>query len=286
MARGARAPLVPSAKQTYADVLSDAIDDFAENGYDSAERVLYWSRKIKDAAEATMAAPSAMEEMLREALAATYRRMVEKGEIARWHPGVGRFTVEKLRPQLRAELDRRILASASLIRLNREEAIGKTLRRFEGWSTSIPKGGSDAVRKGAEKADLKKSMRSLPFVERRVLIDQGHKLVASINEIVARDGAALAGTWRSNWRQYGYDYREDHKERDGQVYLLRDTWALKAGLIKPGEAGWYDDVTSVAEEPFCGCRMIWLYNLRDLPAAMITKKGEDELARVRRELAA
>jgi hypothetical protein len=277
---------VPSAKQTYAEVLSDAIEDFAEHGYDSAERVLYWSRKIKDAAEATMSSPSQMEEMLREALAATYRRMVEKGEIAKWHQGVGRFTIERLRPQLRAELDRRILASADLIRLNKQEAVAKTLHRFSGWATSIPKGGSDAIKKGAEKADLKKAMRSLPFVERRVLIDQGHKLVASINEIVARDGAALAGTWRSNFRQYGYDYRETHKERDGHTYLLRDTWALKAGFIKPGPDGYYDEITSAAQEPYCRCRIVWLYNLRDLPPNMLTKKGADELARVRATMAA
>ena len=118
-----------------------------------------------------------------------------------------------------------------------------------------------------------------------MLIDQGHKLRASISEVVAVGGNALAGVWHSHWRQPGYDYRVDHKERDQEVYLLRNTWALNEGLIKPGPAGYYDQVTSVGEEPFCRCYMTWLYNLRDLPANMLTKKGQDKLALARKALA-
>ena len=134
-----------------------------------------------------------MEQMLKDALAAVYDRLVEKGDVVRLHPGIPRFTLERLKPQLRAELDRRILASADLIRLNRKNSIEKTLQRFVGWSTSIPKGGSDVVDKAAEKKKIRKSLAQLPFEERRVLIDQGHKLRASISEIVAKDGNAIAG---------------------------------------------------------------------------------------------
>ena len=35
--------------------------------------------------------------------------------------------------------------------------------------------------------------------------------------------------------------------------------------MRVGEAGYYDGVTAVAEEPFCRCFMTWLYALRALP---------------------
>ena len=141
--------------ESYYDVLTAAIDDLATNGYDSAERVAYWSQRIKEAAERTMGSESEMERQLREALRAVYGRLIEKGGIAQYHQGVGRFTIERVRPQLRAELDRRILAAANLIKLNRKESIEKTLRRFQGWSTSIPKGGSDAVKRREEKSKIR-----------------------------------------------------------------------------------------------------------------------------------
>jgi hypothetical protein len=237
---------------SFQQVLSAAIDDLLANGFDSVERVQRWMRELRMAADRSLVSPESIEDELRRGLAGTYRRMVDRGGLARFNPGVERFTLDRIRPALRSELDRRIMASADLIRLNREQAIDKTLQRFAGWSTSIPKGGTDAASKAAVKRDQKKAMGSLPFEERRVLIDQGHKLVASLNEIVATDGGAIAGRWRSNWRQPGYDYREDHRDRDERVYLIRGSWADRAGLVKPRRGwGYADDITRPAEEPFC-----------------------------------
>ena len=262
------------ARNTFYDTLTAAINDIAEHGYDSAERVAYWTEQIRKAAQASMRTSAQMQEMLRQALSAVYNKFVFKGGALKLHPGVGRFTLEKVAPLLRAELDRRIMASASLIKLNREEVMEKTLRRFQGWSTSIPPGGS---------AEPDKGLASLPFVERRVLIDQGRKLGAAINATVAEGGGAIAGIWRSNFRQPGYDYREDHKERDNQVYLVRGSWAQERGLVKVGTAGYIDDITQPAEEPFCRCRYIYLYHLRQMPDEMITAKGRTELEKVKVE---
>lgn len=274
------------ARESYYTVLTLAINEFAEHGYDSAERAAYWTRRLKDAAEASMASTAQMEQMLRDALASVYRRMIDKGQIAQYHQGIARFTIDKVRPQLRAELDRRIMAAASLIRLNREQAMQTTLRRFQGWATSIPKGGSEAVDKREEKAHIRKALVSLPFAERRVAIDQGHKLVASLSEILAKDGGALAMVWRSHFRQPGYNFREDHKERDGHVYTMRGNWALDKGLMKVGPDGYYDDITAVGEEPFCRCYATWLYSLGKLPKDMLTRKGDEELSRARAQIAA
>ena len=212
--------------------------------------------------------------------------MVEKGQIVQFHKGVSRFTIERVRPALRAELDRRIMASANLIKLNKEQAVAKTLQRLQGWSTSLPKGGSDTTDKAKIKKDIRKSLASLPFEERRVIIDQSHKLRASLSEILATDGGAIAARWHSNWRQINYDFREDHKERDGLVYVMRGCWALEQGLIKAGPAGYTDDITQPAEEPFCRCYFTFIYHLRSLPDDMLTAKGKAALADAKAKVAA
>jgi hypothetical protein len=207
-----------------------------------------------------------------------FKRAISYTAINKHHPGVSRLTLSHITPRLRPELTRRIVASAQLIELNQKEAIEKTLQRFSGWATSIPAGGSRSVEKGEVKTEIAKSFRQIDYAERRVLIDQGHKLMSSIDAVVAQQTDAIAGIWRSHWRQPGYDYRPDHKERDKQVYAIRGSWAMEKGLMNKG-AGYLDDMTQAAEEPFCRCYVVYVQNLRDLPAEMLTAKGRDELKR-------
>ena len=266
---------------TFYETLTAAVNDFVEHGFDSQERLERWMAAIDKAARASLVPEHVVQRQMTEAFRAAYRRLIEKGGVTQFHPGVPKFTLQQVSQKLRAELDRRILASANLIRLNRDQAIQKTLQRFSGWSTSIPVGGTKTADKIEEKDSIRKSLAQLPFEERRVLVDQTHKLTSAINETVATGGGAIAAKWFSHWRQAGYDYREDHKERDGQVYAIRGNWAMAKGLMKVGDAGYVDDVTKPGEEPFCRCAYRYVYNLRSLPDDMLTAKGRDELKKVR-----
>lgn len=238
------------AGDSFYDVLTAAISDMIEHGFTDAERVARWQEALKSAAEAGMLPVKQMEDNLRESLRAIYARMIERGAILRHHPGVARFTVERLKPALRVELQKRILASADLIVLNRQQEIARTLRRFSGWASSIPAGGTDVAKRAEVKAEIRKPMAALPYHERLVLTDQGHKFIQSLNDVIASDGGAIAGRWRSHWRQPGYNYREDHKERDQNVYAIRDSWAIRQGLMNKG-AGYTDEMTQPAEEVSC-----------------------------------
>lgn len=273
-----------ATRRSFYDVLSAAVRDVSEHGFDAPGRLAYWTEQLREAAERSATPLYKMEEMLRSGLGAIYRRLVERGGAAQYHQGVDRFTLQRIAPRLRAELDRRLLASANLIKLNRQQAIAKTLQRFQGWSTSIPAGGSDATSRRETNKEVRKALARLPFEERRVLIDQGHKLSASINAVVAKEGSAIALVWHSHWRQSGYDFREEHRERDGLVYALRGNWAIESGLMRVGDAGYYDDVTAVGEEVYCRCWAEYIYSLRNLPRTMLTRKGADELVRVTEEL--
>lgn len=269
-----------SKAPTFYEVVTAAVNDTAERGYDPV-RVDIWMAQIAAAAQRDMVPEAKVAATLQASLGGLYRRYVDQGALLRQNPGVGRFTIEKVKPQLRAELERRIAASAQLIRLNRTAAIQKTLQRFSGWASSIPAGGSNVVDKRDTKADIKKSLKQLPFEERRVLIDQGHKFVAALSETLATSSNAIAGVWHSHWRQENYNYRRDHKARSGKVFAVRDNWALEKGLMKVGPAGYTDDVTRPGEEPYCRCSYTWLFNLRDLPEDMVTAKCREAMAAAR-----
>ena len=256
---------------TFFEVLTAAINDFIEFGFDSQKRVDTWLKKIKTAAEKQLIPESQMKSDLDKALNGAFSRMVTKGGLV--SPAVSKYTIDKLKPRLRAELDRRIMASANLIKNNRAASISNTLRRFEGWATSIPKGGSKAVDKVKEKQNIKKALGRMPFEQRRVIIDQTHKLIANINDIVAVDTGAIAAEWHSHWRQINYDYRQDHKERDLQVYVIPGNWATEKGFIKPIN-GYTDDITSPGEEVYCRCSYKYIYSLSKMPEKMLTKKGK------------
>src|SRR5208282_598858 len=266
-----------ASKRTFYQVLTEATRDITEHGFDSAGRLAYWTHEIRRAAEASLTPQWRVEALLNASLGAIYRRLIDRGQVARYHQGLAQFTKAHLAPQLHAELTRRIMNAANLIKLNREEAIAATVRRFEGWAGSIPAGGSTNQNSKTVASELRRSIAGQPFRERRVLIDQGHKFTASLNHVIAMDGGAIAMIWHSHWRQAGYNYREDHKERDGHCYAIKGNWALQRGLMKAGSDGYYDDITKVGEEVFCRCWAQYIYTLDRLPDDMLTKKGREAL---------
>lgn len=263
---------------SFYEVLTKAVKDMAEHGYDSEERLRYWQQELERAMARSLPSEEDLARLMREGLQDVFLRLVSRGGVLKRHPGVALFRLEQISPALRGELDRRVLAAAGLIKLNRAEMIERTLRRFTGYATSIPAGGSPEPKRAEAKRNIVKSMRSLPFEERRLLIDQGHKLAASIDRVVADQNGAIAAKWHSHWRQAGYNYRPDHKERDGHIYLIRGSKYQELGLVKPGPDGYSDQITAPAEEPFCRCSFEFIYSLREVPLEMLTAQGREKLA--------
>lgn len=271
---------------SFFETITDAIRDFEQHGFDGMQRLEFWMQKIRDAAIASLVPESVLDESLRKTFSSIYRTQIEQGLIIKHHKGVSRFTIDRLKPKLRTELDRRMLISRNLIKINREAMIEKTAQRFSGWASSVPAGGSRAIEVKPVKDNIRKALASLPFEERRVHIDQGTKFLSALNDIIATDGGALAGKWHSEFRRPGYNFRPDHKARDGKIYAIRDNWALQKGLMKAGPSGYTDQITKPGEEVYCSCDYVYLYSLRDLPSEMITKKGEEALADAREKIKA
>ena len=267
--------------KTFRQVLWEAIRHFAENGFTSGPELADWMHRLRTAADYTLPPEDVTHARIRREFETIFARTTKHKNLVKRVPGVSRYTIERVNPHLRAELDRRILAATDLIKLNRDAAIQKTLQRFSGWSTAIPAGAlTDAEKRDAAK-DIGKGIAQAKFEQRRVAIDQGHKLMANVADIVAREDGAIAAIWHSHWRQKNYDYREDHKERDEHVYLIRDSWAHQSGLVKKGKVGYLDDITQPGQEPFCRCFCEYVTSLNRLPEDMLTKKGREALADMR-----
>lgn len=265
-------------------VVNEAIREFAAHGFDSQARLEQWLARIETSMSATLMPAHELQKRLAQHLTQIFERTVRRpSALMKRHPGVPMFKLQQLAPRLRAELNRRILASVSLITLDQKASRQRALQRLAGWATSIPAGGSKAVDKAQEGELIRRSISGLPHRERVVIIDQGHKLVAAIHDIIAVDGGAIAYIWRHiKQGPPAYDSRPEHVERDGRIFLLRGSWAMKRGFVKLDGHQYYDEVTAVAEEPFCSCWVEPVYGLSELPASMLTLAGKAELARVRK----
>ena len=264
---------MPSNNGNFRSVLGEAIAYFEKWGYENPAVLLTWITRLRIAAEKEAGPLAVRQKKVSDALASIFYRMIRKGRmIERANPHVSKITLRMISPSMKAELDRRIMASADLIKMNRTKSIEETLQRFSGWSTSIPPGGSGSIDKREIVSHISRPLQSRTFEERRLSIDQGHKLIANVNHIIGIQSGAIAVKWR-HVHQAGYDGRPEHEARDGEFFVLRESWAREKGLVKKGPNPFYDDIEQVSVAPFCRCWAEFKVSLSQLPKEFLTQKG-------------
>lgn len=255
-------------------LLTEGVRKFAEGGYTSEADLQDWMARLHAALEREIPSDAETRAQLRRILEAVYAREVGGG-LARRIPGLSRYTLDRVAPELRAELDRRIFAAADLIRLNKRAAVEKTLKRFAGWVSSVPPDGAINFDARSTVSDIGKSVAQLKFEQRRVAIDQGHKLIAAVAHVVARGEGAIAAIWHDRGEHdHGYDARPEHLKRSGTLFLVRDSWAANEGLIRrrPG-VKYTDEIEQPAELPFCSCYYEYVTTPARLPAELLSGRG-------------
>ncbi len=260
-------------KKRFSEILTEAVNDFADHGYDNADRLEYWLDLLREAATAEMLSFRETERRIERALSKIYERHFDRIRLAKYHRGINQSAITGLSGAARRFLDQRIYASAELIRLNRQTAIETVLKRASGYLTSIPPGGGNVRDERKARSHIAKPLAQQTFEERRVTIDQGHKLISNIDQTIAEENAAIAMKWR-HVHQRGYNGRPEHIERDGEIFVLRGNWALSGGLMKRAGHKYLDEIDAPGEAVFCRCWGEYIYHLRDLPDGMVTKKGE------------
>lgn len=258
----------------FRELLSEGVRKFAEGGYTSEADLQDWMTRLHAALEREMPSDEDSRQTLKRILESVYAREVGGG-LQRKIPGISRYTLDRVAPHLRAELDRRIFAGADLIRLNKRAAVEKTLQRFAGWVSSIPPEGAIKPSVRSTVSDIGKSVRHLKFEARRVAIDQGHKLAAAVAHVVARGEGAIAAIWHDRGEHdHGYDARPEHLKRSGKLFLVRDSWAAKEGLIrKPPAAKFTDQIEQPAELPYCSCYYEYITSPQRIPQELLTGRG-------------
>ena len=257
-------------------VLAQALAEFRQTGYDSRDRLNHWLGLLRIAANRAMPSMTEAQRNIRTRLGKMFKDATTGTAFKRQHPALSQYALQRVGPKLTPILERRIMASADLIRLHREQSIEKVLQRFSGLVTSIPEGGTRNFDTRKDKAAIGKSLRQMSFEERRVVVDQGHKLIANVQQTIAEDNNALGFVWR-HVHQAGYDARPEHEARDGKFFAIRGNWAIEAGLMKRGPNPYSDEIDMVGVAPFCRCWAVYLYNIRDLPDDCLTQKGREHI---------
>jgi hypothetical protein len=265
-------------------LLLEGLRKFAAEGYRSESDLQEWMQRLQAALEIELPSDEESKEVLARILESVYARDLRTG-LAKRVPGVSRYTLSRVAPHLRAELDRRIWAGADLIVLRKRAATQQSLQRFAGWTTSVPPHGFPRI----PKDDLRDVAReigmpvaSLKYERRRLAIDQGHKMLSAVASIVAEGEGAIAAIWHDRGEQdHGYDARPEHLKRSGKLFLIRGSWALEQGLIRKGSAQYTDEIEQPAQLVYCSCTYEYVVHLQDLPADMLTAKGKAWVSGVR-----
>ena len=235
----------------FRDLLAEALEHFAEVGFTSESDLQDWVFRLRAALEAELPTDRDLRGALSAALEKAFGREMKSGVFQRV-PGVAKFTIDRIAPRLRAELDRRIFAGLDLIKLNRKAAVEKTLQRFTGWVSSVPHGGAAKVNLRETNSEIRKPTSRLKFEARRVAIDQSHKLVSAISAVAAMQEGAIGAIWHDRGEHdHGYDARPEHLARSGKLFLVRDSWAMEEGLVKKGGHEYVDEVDQPAEKVYC-----------------------------------
>ncbi|EOF7241506.1 hypothetical protein ACK04L_002913 [Enterobacter roggenkampii] len=85
-------------------------------------------------------------------------------------------------------------------------------------------------------------------------------LLNTVDHLNAIDNNAIAAIWMAR-------KCSEHASRNGEVYAIKGSWALKKKMMKVGPVGYLNDTPLPRS---CGCYLTYIYNLRSLPDNMLT----------------
>lgn len=256
-------------------VIGATVDRVAEKGVKNKTQIEKEMSLLIKNFKSAVNTDKKIEEQTAKILRGVYRRATKSEEVHKNVPWVKKFTIENVEHKLRPELNKRIYASINLIKLNRDESIRKAQQRAAGWLSSVPDGGTSESNAELKKVieHIKAPIEKNTFEERRVAIDQGHKLVAAVNDIIADDAGAIGGFWHSNFRRTGYNAREDHKEMDGHFYFFKKSWPVKKGYVLVSKIKFIEDTVRPAQEPYCSCSYYYVNTLSEVPDEYLSDAG-------------
>ena len=267
-------------ERSFSTVLGLAVGAIALYGLLSSKQLKDWEKALIAAALFTFMQPKEMNVVLYKRLDGIYKDMVTDKKLLKKYPNMDRGAFDRAKDKILHRLALRKFLGADLIEKNYRESIDTVVRRFIGWASSVPAGGIKELDREVEKRKIQKAILSVDAEGKFIVRDQMHKFQTEIEEILSVDGQAIAAKWHSQWRVPGYNYREKHKHIDvsGEVFVIRDNWALQGRLMKLSGRKYTDSIIRPGMEPNCKCVYEYIYSLSDLPDDMLTAKGRAAIA--------
>jgi len=103
-------------------------------------------------------------------------------------------------------------------------------------------------------------------------------LVSDIDYLFKLRDNPIAAIWHYNQMDEDVEppFTSKHRELDHKIFTVRGNVCIERGLMNTG-AGFIDASPRPKQELGCLCDFQYLYNLRDLPEALLTEKGKREL---------
>lgn len=220
------------------------------------------------------------------------------GGYKKTHPGIQAYRISDLKPAYRKAVQNSVDNSLALIKTQNAEFMAQMQARFRNWAT-IPSAEmrGDSANPDKIKAYLKNDVLKLPDVKKDmtahqhfIVVDQTRKLLANMDEITAKQGGAIGFIWhnRRDGRVVGRPggmYPDatakhgDHWDREGKLYLIKDSWAISRKMLKKVKGIEYDTDLNDGKPGIpigCRCYAEYIYAIELIPEKYrdcITEKG-------------
>ena len=196
-------------------------------------------------------------------------KSVDKAVSARFH---------ELLPALRALLDDHVdsyAEQASVFFAKQKSAFDAQLSAF---LSEIPDGGTEAAVVRTHVNPIKRALSDVLEWGAKMRRLQSISFVSEVNDFLTPAGGdALAMTWHYSRPTC---LVPSHEALHDRVYLVRDSWALKQGLLR-ADAGFVEDTRKFRREIGCMCSSSWLFYLPSLPEYLLTPAGVAKLEKGR-----
>lgn len=234
-------------------------------------------------------------------LTSAYRRYQKDG-YKKYNKNLVGWRLKELKEKFRRELKKRIKLNAELIAPYKGDLKKLVEKRFIGAMS----GGKVSVKDLKSMLKLSATLKSQDKKVSNTLKDQKMKMISEFGRLTAEKYKAIGFEWSTrdddlvagnpnghNPKVSNPKIHGNHYERDGKVFLFKDSWAVKNGYINRAFANddedgfrWAEDIEDgLPGMPInCRCEALYIYTIEELVdnyylSECLTPEGEEYLKR-------
>ena len=225
------------------------------------------------------------EKLIKQRLKKSYNLFIKKGS-----DNIGidilKYSLKDLKPSFRKELEKSINNCLQLCKTQDITFLNKVRDNLLNYCSN-----TQLERTQATLFDnvLPKNNYSEKW-QKMVIRDQQKKMIGNMTYITAKRNNAIGFIWRNRkdirvvgnpagLYPFGNDKHKNHWNREGKLYLFKDSEMIKKGLIKKTpDVEWAEDITDglPSQAINCRCTMRLIYRIYEIPReyqSIITQKG-------------